>query len=161
MDNDPLDPILRKPSVLAVLDVHNSTLNVWIKRGEFPPPRVLNPGQKREIVGWLTSVFLQWRVARPQRPAKADQCQLLHHRGPQQGRADPSREARRQGRGRRHGAGSRASRCAPGAETSLMNAMVPNMRAAWQRFQNWCRRRYPARRHVPLHGVLVQTRREE
>jgi len=64
-----LDPILRKRLILADLGVDNSTLAAWIRRGDFPPPLVLNPGQKREIVGWPTSVYRAWREGLPQRSA--------------------------------------------------------------------------------------------
>ena len=51
---EPLDPLLRKREILADLGIHGSTLATrppWIERGDFPAPLVLNPGQKREIVG--------------------------------------------------------------------------------------------------------------
>jgi predicted DNA-binding transcriptional regulator AlpA len=67
--DDPLDPILRKRAILADLGIDNSTLSAWIRRGDFPLPLVLNPGQKREIVGWPTSTYLQWKADRPQRVA--------------------------------------------------------------------------------------------
>jgi predicted DNA-binding transcriptional regulator AlpA len=64
-----LDPILRTRLILADLDIDDSTLADWIKRGDFPMPLVLNPGQRREIVGWLTSVYRQSKADRPQRLA--------------------------------------------------------------------------------------------
>ena len=59
MADQALDPIIRKRQILADLGIDDSMLNAWIKRGDFPLPLVLNPGQKREIVGWPTSVYRQ------------------------------------------------------------------------------------------------------
>jgi len=70
MPDEPLDPIIRKRLILADLGIDNSTLRAWMQRGDFPLPLVLNPGQKREIIGWPTSVYRQWKAARPQRMAK-------------------------------------------------------------------------------------------
>ena len=69
MPDEPLDPIIRKRLILADLGIDNSTLRAWMQRGDFPLPLVLNPGQKREIIGWPTSVYRQWKAARPQRLA--------------------------------------------------------------------------------------------
>jgi predicted DNA-binding transcriptional regulator AlpA len=66
---NPLDPYLTKQQILDDLGINASTLDAWIKRGDFPKPYVLNPGQRREIIGWLTSEYLAWKVARPRRQA--------------------------------------------------------------------------------------------
>jgi predicted DNA-binding transcriptional regulator AlpA len=64
------DPFLRRSVILADLGIDASTLDDWVKRGDFPVPEILNPGQKREIIAWRTSTYLEWKNARPQRSAK-------------------------------------------------------------------------------------------
>ena len=71
MSDNPLDPILRKSAILADLGVDNSTLSAWMRRGDFPLPLVLNPGQKREIVSRGTCNGRGRRVCRNARQTRS------------------------------------------------------------------------------------------
>jgi len=66
-DDSPLDPYLRRKVILEDLNIDASTLSAWIARDDFPQGEILNPGQKREIVAWRSSVYRQWKANRPQR----------------------------------------------------------------------------------------------
>ena len=72
MPNEPpqLDAPLRGKQVAQIIGRDLSTIWAWIKRGDFPLPIVLNPGQRWEIVGWRRSDIQQWIDTRPQRLAK-------------------------------------------------------------------------------------------
>ena len=61
--------LLRKKTILSEVPIDDGTLWTWIKQGKFPPPVVLNPGQKREIVAWREADYLAWRDSLPQRLA--------------------------------------------------------------------------------------------
>ena len=63
------DPLLRKRTILQEVPVSEATLWEWVRRGSFPRPVVLNPGQKREIIAWRQSDYLAWRDSLPQRLA--------------------------------------------------------------------------------------------
>jgi predicted DNA-binding transcriptional regulator AlpA len=45
------------------------TIWTWVRRGDFPAPLVLNPGQRREIVAWRDTDVDNWMNSRPQRAA--------------------------------------------------------------------------------------------
>lgn len=94
----------------------------WIDRGDFLEPLVLNPGQKREIIGWRTSVYEAWKASLPQRSAKPITANAY------------STEARAKGRrtraaGRAHSATAPTRRRAghDGADqaATVTNAMAP------------------------------------
>jgi prophage regulatory protein len=48
-----IDPVLRRPDVLAQLGISNSTLHAWVKAGRFPPPLELGP----RVRGWRRSTI--------------------------------------------------------------------------------------------------------
>jgi predicted DNA-binding transcriptional regulator AlpA len=67
----PPERLLRRPETLKFAgDIDTMTLSNWIKRGDFPEPVVLNPGQRREIVAWRESDLIKWQATRPQRAAR-------------------------------------------------------------------------------------------
>jgi predicted DNA-binding transcriptional regulator AlpA len=79
--------LIRRRQILEELGVDNATLWSWIKRGTFPEPLVLNPGQAREIVAWRQSDYLAWRQSLPQRLARSPRKTPYHKgvpRGPRQ-----------------------------------------------------------------------------
>jgi predicted DNA-binding transcriptional regulator AlpA len=68
-DQIPSTTFLRKRQILADLQIHDTTLCMWVKEGRFPQPTILNPGSRREIPAWPEDVYRAWQASLPQRPA--------------------------------------------------------------------------------------------
>jgi predicted DNA-binding transcriptional regulator AlpA len=68
-DNGPIR-FVRRRRILEELGIDPSTLDLWVLRGIFPTPYVLNPGQAREIIGFDEAAYEEWKRTRPQRRAK-------------------------------------------------------------------------------------------
>jgi predicted DNA-binding transcriptional regulator AlpA len=61
--------LIRKKELIKRVGVDPSTLWQWMRDGQFPRPRILNPGSRREIVGWIEADIEEWLATRPQRLA--------------------------------------------------------------------------------------------
>lgn len=59
------DSILPRRVILRELRCQHT--GGWVENGTFPRPVILNPGSGRELSGWLTADFEQWRASRPRR----------------------------------------------------------------------------------------------
>ena len=68
----PLDELLRAKQVVKIVGRDLSTIWAWIKRGDFPAPVILNPGQGREIRAWRAPVT-SWRGSTVARSASRNQ----------------------------------------------------------------------------------------
>jgi predicted DNA-binding transcriptional regulator AlpA len=56
-----LDPILWMRDLVALCDVHRSTIHRWIKRGSFPK----KDAPKGHPTGWLRSTIVRWQLGTP------------------------------------------------------------------------------------------------
>jgi predicted DNA-binding transcriptional regulator AlpA len=62
--------LITKREVERRIGRYPATLWNWIRNGQFPMPRVLNPGSRREVVAWCEHEVEDWIASRPQRLAK-------------------------------------------------------------------------------------------
>lgn len=50
----------------GLIPVHPSTGWAWIKRGDFPQPLLLNPGERRSVVAFREEDVTRWMAERPE-----------------------------------------------------------------------------------------------
>jgi predicted DNA-binding transcriptional regulator AlpA len=71
MPNNGLDRLIRKKTLLELIDVDYTTLWLWVKQGRFPSPLILNAhAGSREIIAWRESEVVAWQASLPQRMAR-------------------------------------------------------------------------------------------